>query len=245
MRVKALPLVVLVTAVAALVISAGWALPRADTGNSMMGRYGSGMMSASMMNASSSRDAQPVTDLTAARREARRFAERLGLTVGEVMQFSRNFYAELRDRNGRLATEALVDPASGSVSLEYGPAMTWNTSYGMMGDLARTGSSGMMGGSMMDGMMDGSSMASGAGMMPVRPSGRSRSVSAAEARVIAQRWLDRNADGVGVAAPEAFPGYYTAHTVRDGRVTGMLSVNATSGAVWFHWWHGRFLSMSE
>lgn len=245
MRVKSLPLVVLVTAVAALVISAGWAVPRTDTGSSMMGGYGSGMMSASMMNASSLGDAQPVTDLAAARRQARRFAERLDLTVGEVMQFSRNFYAELRDRSGRLATEVLVDPASGSVSLEYGPAMMWNTSYGMMADLARAGSSGMMDGSMMGGVMDGSSMTPGAGMMPVRPPGRARTVSAAEARVIAQRWLDRNADGVGVAAPEAFPGYYTAHTVRDGRVAGMLSVNATSGAVWFHWWHGRFVSMSE
>jgi hypothetical protein len=26
-------------------------------------------------------------------------------------------------------------------------------------------------------------------------------------------------------------------------VTGMLSVNAATGAVWSHWWHGRFLSM--
>jgi len=28
-------------------------------------------------------------------------------------------------------------------------------------------------------------------------------------------------------------------------VAGMLSVNAYTGAVWYHWWHGRFLSMIE
>jgi len=25
----------------------------------------------------------------------------------------------------------------------------------------------------------------------------------------------------------------------------MLSVNAYTGAVWYHWWQGRFLSMIE
>jgi len=30
-----------------------------------------------------------------------------------------------------------------------------------------------------------------------------------------------------------------------GEVAGMLSVNAATGAVWSHWWHGRFVSMLE
>lgn len=45
--------------------------------------------------------------------------------------------------------------------------------------------------------------------------------------------------------PAAFPGYYTLHVLGDGKVTGMLSVNAATGAVWSHWWHGRFVSMLE
>jgi len=26
---------------------------------------------------------------------------------------------------------------------------------------------------------------------------------------------------------------------------GMLSVNASTGTVWYHWWHGRFVRMAE
>lgn len=261
MRARTLPLVVLFTAVAALVISVGWAVARTDDNGWMMSRYGSGMMGLSR-----SGDGQPVGDLAAARRQAQRFADRLDLRVGEVMRFSNNYYAELRERNGRPATEVLVDPTSGAVWLEYGPAMMWNTRYGMMSDFRRDGSSGMMGGGeMMDGtgttngtgMMGGAGMMAGGGMMgssgmmapadssvaPVQT--RTGSVTAGETRAIAQRWLDRNATGLTAGEPEAFPGYYTLHTVRSGKVTGMLSVNASTGAVWYHWWHGRFVSMSE
>ncbi len=250
---------VLLTAAAALVVSVGWAVARTDDNGWMMGRYGSGMMGLSR-----SGGGQPVGDLAAARRQAQRFADRLDLRVGEVMRFTNNYYAELRERNGPLATEVLVDPTSGSVWLEYGPAMMWNTRYGMMGG-------GMMGGGMMGGtgtsngtgMMGRSGMAGGAGMMggaammgsagmmaggdssiaPVR-TGKG-GITAAEARGIARRWLDRNGTGVTAAEPESFPGYYTLHTLRNGKVTGMLSVNASTGGVWFHWWHGRFVSMSE
>ncbi|MEV0743549.1 hypothetical protein AB0I51_48330 [Streptomyces sp. NPDC050549] len=59
------------------------------------------------------------------------FADRLGLRVGEVMRFSRNFSAELRAGSGRPATEVLVDRAGGAVPIGYGPAMRWNTDDGM------------------------------------------------------------------------------------------------------------------
>jgi hypothetical protein len=39
--------------------------------------------------------------------------------------------------------------------------------------------------------------------------------------------------------------YYTLHSERDGKVVGMLSVNASTGAVWYHWWQGRFGRMAE
>jgi hypothetical protein len=73
----------------------------------------------------------PVRTLTAARSDAQQFSSRLGLRVDEVLQFERNFYAKLVDGHGNGATEVLVDPASGDVSIEYGPAMMWNTRYGM------------------------------------------------------------------------------------------------------------------
>ena len=52
-------------------------------------------------------------------------------------------------------------------------------------------------------------------------------------------------EGLTVGAPETFPGYYTMHTLRDGEIEGMLSVNAVTGEVWGHSWHGAFVAMSE
>ncbi len=70
-------------------------------------------------------------------------------------------------------------------------------------------------------------------------------ISAAEAQQIADRWLAERGRGLTSDDPAEFPGYYTLHTVRDGEITGMLSVHARSGDVWFHSWHGDFVEMSE
>lgn len=247
MRTKTLPVVVLVAAVAALVGSAAWAVGRSDDGGWGMHRFGNGMMGLADEDGG-----EPVADLAAARRQADRFADRLDLEVGEVMRFSNNYYAELEE-DGRPATEVLVDPETGSVSLEYGPAMMWNTRFGMMSG-ARFPSSGMMDGA---GMMGGSGMMGGAGTMggpgmmggsgfadPTWTPTGDGDVSAAEAREIARSWLAENGEGLAAGEPEAFPGYYTLHLLRDGKVAGMMSVNAVTGAPWYHWWHGRFVSMS-
>jgi len=37
----------------------------------------------------------------------------------------------------------------------------------------------------------------------------------------------------------------TLHIINGGQVTGMLSVNAYTGAVWYHTWHGAFIASSE
>jgi hypothetical protein len=234
MRRKALPLVVLLTAVAALVGSAAWAVSRNDAGGWGMHRYGNGMM-----GYADAAGGDRVDDLAEARRQASRFADHLDLDVGEVMRFSNHYYAELEE-DGRPATEVLVDPESGSVFLEYGPAMMWNTRFGMMSG-SRFPSSGMMGG----GMMQGGGMMGGSGFADPTwvPSGDG-DVSAAEARTIAARWLGENGEGLEAGEPEAFPGYYTLHVLRDGNVAGMMSVNAVTGAPWYHWWHDRFLSMA-
>jgi len=255
MRGRTLPLLVLVAAVTALVASLGWAVARADDGNGgwMMSRYGSGMM-----GYSASGSGEPVRDLAGAKRQAQRFADELGLRVGEVMRFTNNYYAELVEENGRLATEVLVEPASGAVYLEYGPAMMWNTRYGMMSDFRVRGSDAMMGGDMMSsGMMGGSAggMMRGSGSNGMMgggyadptwtPGATEADVSPAKAQELAQRWLDGQDSNLTTGEPDVFPGYYTLHLLRDGKVTGMLSVNAATGAVWSHWWHGRFVSMLE
>ena len=71
------------------------------------------------------------------------------------------------------------------------------------------------------------------------------SVSFAAAHTLAQRWLDQNEPGVNVeSGGDAFPGYYTLETLKGGKITGMISVNGSSGAVWPHWWHGAFIAKS-
>lgn len=241
----------------------------------------------------------PVSTLAGARADAQRFADRLGLKVAEVLRFQENFYAKLVDSRGNGATEVLVDPQSGLVSIEYGPAMMWNTRYGMGraaawmmgsygesmmrdyggammgaygygsatngGTTATTGPGygyGMMGadgygttsttssgnsaygyGGMMGGYGYNGAVATTSG--PRATSG-AKSVSMAQAHTLAQRWLDANEPGVEVeTGGDAFPGYYTLETLRNGRITGMISVNATNGAVWPHWWHGVFISKWE
>ena len=56
-----------------------------------------------------------------------------GLHPGEVIWFDNGFYVELKDAAGNPATEVLIDPANGTVTTEPGPAMMWNTRYGMHG----------------------------------------------------------------------------------------------------------------
>ena len=66
-----------------------------------------------------------------------------------------------------------------------------------------------------------------------------------EAQALANRWLGEQGTGLTAAEPDALPGYFTFHTLKDGAITGMLSVNEQTGAVWYHWWHGRFIAMEE
>lgn len=53
-------------------------------------RFGPGMMGYGPTGAG-----EPVRDLDAAKRQAETFADQLDLLVGEVMQFTNNYYAEL------------------------------------------------------------------------------------------------------------------------------------------------------
>lgn len=154
-------------------------------------------------------ESEPVNDLAEAREQAGRFADAIAddLRVGEVMRFENHYYAELEDSEGANVTEVLVDPRTGGVRTEFGPAMMWNTGLGI---------------------------SSGAS--------RSPQLSADQARGAAERELPA---GMTLGPAEAFPGYYTMHTLRDGQIQGMLSVHAVTGDVWDHTWHGRFVEMSE
>jgi len=70
-------------------------------------------------------------------------------------------------------------------------------------------------------------------------------VSTDQATKLALNWLAQNQPGATTEAPDTFYGYYTLHVMQGGKVTGMLSVNGYSGAVWSHTWHGAFIQMKQ
>jgi hypothetical protein len=144
-----------------------------------------------------------------------------GLEVHEVMEFTLNFYAIVEEEDtGIGAMELLIDKETGEVGPEYGPNMMWNAKYGMHG-----GGRGPMMGGVTSGEM---------------------TVSEDEALLIAQRWLDEYRPGtVTESHADPFYGYYTIHTLRDGQISGMLSVHGSTGQVWYHNWHGDFVQMIE
>jgi hypothetical protein len=214
-------LAVLVLGLASALTVGTWAATRNSGWDGAPTGYGHGMMGGGMMGGRNGAgmmggfgvpgNGQRVTSLDAARARAQTFAESLELRTGEVLQFSNGFYAELLTTEGAGATEVLVDPTGGGVAVEYGPAMMWNTSYGMHA-VGVTG--------------------------PAR-------VTGAEAARLAQRWLDGHHAGWTAGEATQFPGYFTMETRRGETITGMMSVNAYTGAVWYHTWHGSFVAASE
>lgn len=71
------------------------------------------------------------------------------------------------------------------------------------------------------------------------------SVSPEDSIKIANNFLKGNNSGETAAEPHEFYGYYTLHTLKDGKIVGMLSVNSSTGQVWYHTWHGNFVGMES
>jgi len=166
------------------------------------------------------------------------------LEIVEVMIFDNHAYVEVEDPALDMgAFELLVDPVTKAVFLEYGPSMMWNVEYGMMGSQSRGVVGGMMGGwrGGMGGMMGGSGAIAPGTFDPA-----TLSVTAEEAGQIAGEYLGQYRPGQTVDGhAEIFPGYYTLHTLENGEIVGMLSVNGYTGQVWYHTWHGQLLEVSE
>ena len=159
------------------------------------------------------------------------------LALGEIMIFENHAYAVIEDTTtGQGAFEVLVDPVRQVVHLEFGPSMMWNTTYGMHGTDPITGT-GRMGGRRMGGIGD-----FGPATIPTDAT----PLTDAEAREQALAYLEQAyPDQTLSATAEAFPGYYTFDVETDGAPVSMLSVNAYTGQVWYHTWHGTFVEMSE
>jgi hypothetical protein len=146
------------------------------------------------------------------------------LVVKEVMEFQQNYYVVYSEKStGINAFEMLIDKQRGSISPEFGPNMMWNTKYGhgnMMGGFGGR-------------MMGGGSYAG------------SPQISLDKANEIAQKYLAGSYSGAQVEDVLQFYGYYTVHAMRDGKVFGMFSVNAFSGSVWWHSWHGAYIQSRD
>ena len=165
-----------------------------------------------------------------------------GFRVSEVMAFNNNDYVAVNGKNGKPAFELIIAPDL-SWLMEEPASMMWNTRYGMLRGTNTTyeplpGLSMMWGG----GMMGGSG-----GMMGSPSSWYSRGTgkvtSLDQAVTVANAWLAETKSGQKAESDgRAFPGYYTLDTTLAGKTHGMLSVNATTGTVWYHGWHGTFLS---
>jgi len=187
----------------------------------MGGGMGPGMMGGSWGNYIPNPDAKPISiDQAASAVETYLNGYGAKLELTEIMNFAWNYYAEVEENDtGIHAMELLIDKYSGQVYPEQGPNMMWNTKYSHM--------SGMMGN-----YWRGTPNTD----MPV---------SAEQARANAQQYLDANLPGVTVEEADTFYGYYTLHTLKNGSIEGMLSVNGYTGAVWYHSWHGSFIEMKE
>lgn len=199
-------------------------------GSGMMGGYGFGGLA----------DVDPLS-IGEAETAVNDYLASLGdddLALGEVMIFDNHAYAQILDKGSDSgAFEVLVDPVSGNVYPEPGPNMMWNTEYGHMGGF---GGYGMMGGMMGRGMRGGNMM----GSFGFDPDAEI-SLTGEEAITIAQQYLDTYLTGTTAdETADAFPGYYTLHSLEDGEVVGMLSVNAYTGQVFLHHWHGDFVEMA-
>jgi hypothetical protein len=142
-----------------------------------------------------------------------------GLVADEVIEFSNNYYASIRETSTRIgAFEILIDRTTGSVVREPGPDMMWNAKYSVM-------RGGMMGFGL-----------TGSGPMPV---------TTQQAHDIAQRWLGANQSGTSANSPDPFYGFYTVDFEKNGKLVGMLSVRGYSGQVWYHTWHGAFIQIRD
>jgi hypothetical protein len=195
-----------------------------------------------------SADIEPLT-IEAATEAVQTFLDDLGrenLALGEVMIFDNHAYAVIEDTTtGQGAFEVLVDPVRQVVHLEFGTSMMWNTTYGMHGTDPITGT-GRMGGRMTQAPAPWAGVAGIGDFGPATIPTDATPLTDAEAREQALAYLEQTyPDQTLSATAEAFPGYYTFDVETDGAPVSMLSVNAYTGQVWYHTWHGTFVEMSE
>ena len=198
---------------------------RGAYGHGMMGggsgAYGPGMMGGGMMGGSFEgldNSLQRSVDIKKAQSLVTEYLAGVSnkkLEIDEVMEFENNLYVLIKES----------DTGKGAFELLVDPftgAVQPEFGPNMMWNLKY----GMMGGR--------------AGSV------RSNTIGMDEAKKIASEYLDRvRGHGPYDFGGDEFYGYYTLDVKKDGMVLGMVSVNAFTGQVWYHTWHGGYIGMQE
>jgi hypothetical protein len=181
--------------------------------------YGPGMMGPGMMGSWGlyNPDAEQISIDDAAKAVEQYLQAYYGknLVLKEVMDFAWNYYAEVEEEDTGIHALELLID---KYSGQVYPEMGPNMMWNTK--------YGMM----------GSYFGSTAPDMTVSPE---------QARETAQKFLDKNLPEYTVGEADTFYGYYTLHTLKDGQIEGMLSVNGYDGSIWYHNWHGEFIGMKE
>ena len=137
------------------------------------------------------------------------------LAVKQVEEYTANFYIQVNEMStGNGAFELLMNKYTGAITAEPGPNMMWNTKYTFT-----TGFCNWF-----------------RGTITTTPA-----VTADQAKTNAQQYLNTYLAGTTVGDLTTFYGYFTIEVLSSGATSGMLSVNAFTGQVWYHTWHGAFI----
>jgi hypothetical protein len=166
------------------------------------------------------------------------------LGIKEIMIFDNQAYARIIEEDSGIgAFELIVDPVTQFVYHAQGPSLLWNLQYGYM----RGGGidSSVLSGPLIN-VTENFLEEAGTSINNDYEDGVEMPINAEEAIRIADEYLSRFNNGISIEE-QAFPfyGYYTIHTLKNGDLSGMLSVNGYTGQVFLHTWHGEFVGIQS
>lgn len=165
------------------------------------------------------------------------------LEIADIFIFSDtdNYYSIIEKDTGKGAMEVLVNPYTGAVYQEHGPNMMWNLKYGMMKSRNMMGYNGRMNRHNRSNQWHDNYIERN---YPLDGTIEANDLSVEAAIVKGNEFLEAENNGDKLSGSyHEFYGYYTFHIEQNGEVSGMLSVNAFTGEVWFHDWHGDLLEI--
>lgn len=156
----------------------------------------------------------------------------LDLSISDIFVFedTEYYFSIIEDETGKGAMELLANPYTGQIFYEYGPNMMWNLKYGMHGSNGMGFSRGHMA---YNNHYNGSTAYD------------AHEITYDQAYEYGMNYLEDSGDYSLGDTYHEFYGYYTFHLEEDGQIIGMLSVNAFTGEVWYHDWHGTLVEVID